>query len=299
MAETPESDKLVKRDAAAEAGPAPDPITGRSTSSILLVCALLLTGSLVWALWDEVYGMRPWKGFQKSYVKRYERYLKRLERRGFKTEEEVKKSDEYLRLESERKQARAAVEGDLKKIDGRVRVIDAQLDAISNEFQNRRGRITVASYEAEVADPEDKDDRRRDIEEMKAQKAVISVPADDGSGKAQRQELDYNQIEAKYNSLKDEKGRLLAERGELLKESSELERKRDEYLKDNVTEATESQVRLLRAGLENFNFGIKQININGDQIVERCETCHVGVRSPIRITPADMMPAGRGRRPDK
>ena len=76
MAETPDTDKLARRDPDA---PAPDPIVSRSTSAILLVSALLLTVVFAWSLYDEVYGMRPWKSYQQSFVKRYDRYLRRLE----------------------------------------------------------------------------------------------------------------------------------------------------------------------------------------------------------------------------
>ncbi|MFN2597289.1 MAG: hypothetical protein ABR563_08905, partial [Pyrinomonadaceae bacterium] len=62
MAETP--DKLVKREPEA---PAADPIVSRSTSGVLLICALLLMASLGWALYDEVYGLRPWKGYQREF----------------------------------------------------------------------------------------------------------------------------------------------------------------------------------------------------------------------------------------
>ena len=77
----------------------------------------------------------------------------------------------------------------------------------------------------------------------------------------------------------------------------ELERKRDEYLKDNVTEVTEQQVKLLGTKLDNFEYGIKQISVNGDMIVDRCETCHLGAREPLNIKASDMMV--RGRRPDR
>jgi cytochrome c551/c552 len=296
VAETPETDKLVR---AEPEGPQPDPVTSRSTSGILLVCALLLTGSLVWALWDEVYAMRPWKSYQQSFAKRYERYLERIEKRGFKTEQEVRQSDEFRRLQSEAEAARAAVRPQVERIGGRVKTIDAQLGAITDEFQNRRGRITVANYEIENADEDDKAELRREVEEQKNEKAEIEMPRDDGSGKTDRVKLNFVEIEERYNRLKDEKGRLLAESGELLKPASELEKKRDEYLKDNVTEVTEQQVRLLKGKVDNFDFGLRQINVTSGDIVDRCETCHLGAREPIRITPTDMMPAGRGRRPDR
>jgi len=297
VAETPDTDKLVKKE---PEGPAPDPITSVSTSSIMLVCALLLTGVTVWSLYDEVYGMRPWKGYQQSYVQRFDRYLRRLQKRGFKSEKEVKDSAEYQRLDAEAKAARAEVQPQLDEKDRRVNVINAQLDAISDAFQNRRGHITVAAYKIETSTEKDKKKLRDEVAEMKNEKSVIQMPADDGSNRTVRTEFNFDQLQAKYVGLKDEKGRVLAEKGELLKPSSDLEKQRDEYLKNNVTEATAQQVRLVRNGLEKFDFGLKQINVNGDEVVDRCESCHLGIRSPVTITASDMMPAGRGRasRPD-
>ena len=297
MAETPDTDKLAKRDPDA---PASDPIVSRSTSAILLVSALLLTGVLAWSLYDEVYGMRPWKSYQQSFVKRYDRYLRRLQKRGFKSEEEVRKSAEYQRLDAEAKAARAQAAPKQTEIDKRVAAIDDQLGAISEDFQDRRGRITVASYNVEQATGGKKESLRRDLDSMKAQKRAVYLPAADGGKGTQKRELNFNELETMYVSLKDEKGRLLADKGELLKPAGELERQRDEYLKNNVTEVTEQQVRLTRTSLENFDFGMKQVNYKGDMVVDRCESCHLGIRSPIPIRASDMVPLGRGKmsRPD-
>ena len=293
MAETPETG-IVRKE---PEGPAPDPITSRTLSGVMLLSALLLTGVLAWSLWDEVYAMRPWKSYQRSFAKRYDRYLERLQRRGFSSEQEVRESAEYQRLDREAKAAEARVKDQVAAINNRVRAIDNQLAAITDVFQDKRGRITVKSYEIEVADEGDREDLRREVAEMRAETVPISMPADDG--RVVRERWNYTQIERKYNDLKDEKGRLLAESGELLRESTELRQQRDQYLKNNITDVTADQVRLLRNKADDFPFGLKQISINSGEIVDRCETCHLGIREPIKITPVDMMPAGRGRRPDK
>jgi hypothetical protein len=264
----------------------------------LLVSALLLTGVFAWSLYDEVYGMRPWKSYQQSFVKRYDRYLRRLEKRGFKSEQEVRQSAAYQRLDADARAARADASQKTAGIDHRVAAIEEQLGAISDDFQDRRGRITLASYNAEQASGGKKDGLRRDLDAMKAKKQAVYLPAADG--KKEKRELDFNELETMYVSLKDEKGRLLAEKGELLKPASELEKQRDDYLKNNVTEVTAQQVRLTRTSLENFDFGMKQINYKGDMVVDRCESCHLGIRSSIPIRASDMVPTGRGRlsRPD-
>ncbi|HKP73836.1 MAG TPA: hypothetical protein VJT82_12915, partial [Pyrinomonadaceae bacterium] len=109
MAETPKADPdaLAKREPET---PARDPIISRSTSNVLLVCALLLMASLAWALYDEAYGQRPWKSMQQEFVSRYNRYLRRVKRTGTTSEKEVKESEEYKKLDAEAREAAQAAE---------------------------------------------------------------------------------------------------------------------------------------------------------------------------------------------
>ncbi|PYT04426.1 MAG: hypothetical protein DMF65_02095 [Acidobacteria bacterium] len=209
MAETPDTGKLVKREAAD--APAPDPITSRSTSAIILVCALLLTGVTVWSLYDEVYGMRPWKSYQQSYVKRFDRYLKRLQKRGFKSEDEVRASAEYHRLDAEAKAAREQARPQQAEIDRKVALIDKQLLAISDQFQDRRGHITVADYKIETSAEKDKAKLRRDVEKLRAEKSVVFLPVDETSDRTEKRELNFDDLQTLYVSLKDKKGALLAD----------------------------------------------------------------------------------------
>ena len=98
MAETGEAESLVRKEPDT---PAHDPIVGRSTSGIMLICALLLTISLGWALYDEALGQRPWKGIQKQFVSRYTRYLKSIKPQAGNTETKVKETPDYQALEAE------------------------------------------------------------------------------------------------------------------------------------------------------------------------------------------------------
>ena len=52
----------------------------------MLISALLMIGTLAWALWDESYGQRPWKGIQQEFVKRYTSYLKSIRSNAGKSE---------------------------------------------------------------------------------------------------------------------------------------------------------------------------------------------------------------------
>ena len=54
-----------------------DPVVFASLSSYLLVASLLLVLSLVWALYDEFFGLRPWKDYQREFKSRYIAFLEK------------------------------------------------------------------------------------------------------------------------------------------------------------------------------------------------------------------------------
>jgi cytochrome c2 len=297
VAETPSPDAIVKRESET---PERDPIVGTSTSGIMLVCVLLLIGSLAWALYDEAYGQRPWKRAQQEFVQRYNRYLRSIKGQSRSTEKEVKESAEYQQLEEEAKAARENIEPRKKEIEAGVKKVEEKLAAVTDPFQNARGQITVINYKVETATSDSKKaSLRQQVEQKKQEKITVNMPADDGSGKTTKQEYNFTQLQDLYNGLKDQKAKLLSENAELIKEPSELEKKRTEYLKDHMTGLQPAQIDSLIAKNEKFDFSLKQINVSSANIVDRCETCHLGVREPFTLKASDLAPDGPGKKPDE
>ena len=104
----------------------------------MLVCALLMTISIAWALYDEAFGQRPWKTMQREFVSRYTRYLDSIKSRAGKSEAEVKETPEYQQLNDAANAARQEIEPRSREIDATVKRIQARLDAITEPFQNQR-----------------------------------------------------------------------------------------------------------------------------------------------------------------
>jgi len=143
MAESPEPiESLVKK----EAEPQRDPIVSRSTSAIILVCTLLLIFSAGWALYDEGFYQRPWRGMQREFVNRYTAYLKSIRKDAGKDEAEIKETPEYQQLDEETKAALDKVRDEVAGKDRRVAQIQAKLDAVTEPFQNQRGRATENGF---------------------------------------------------------------------------------------------------------------------------------------------------------
>jgi cytochrome c2 len=300
VAESPEPiESLVKK----EPEPQRDPIVSRSTSAIILICTLLLMLSAGWALYDEGFGQRPWRGTQREFVRRYTAYLKSIRKDAGKSEGEVKETPEYQQLDEDAKASLDKVKADVAEKDKEVGAIQAKLDAVTNPFQNQRGRIVVITFKLETSRKGSLWERyyKSQLESKKKEQVAVDLPAD-MLGKTTRQKMDYAQLEQMFNDLREEKAKALGEKAELLKEPTELAKKRDEYLKNHVSILPQKNIDDLIKKNENaFDYTIlgHQINVNEFSIVDRCEICHLGTREPLNIKASDMAPGGPGKKPDE
>jgi cytochrome c2 len=283
MADTTQSEQLEKR---APDAPEPDPIADRSMSGALLISSLLLVVTLIWSLYDEVVGQRPWKTYQKDFVSKYSEYLDTAKERQGKSEKDVKATDGYKALADEYDSVAAEAKSKTDPIDAQVKKIDAKIDAVTEPFQNVRSYIVAQTYKEEVTDSESgKSSIRANIEKKRQEKVDFDLPNDQGVKESKS--MSFTDLEALYNSLRDEKARLLAERVQITAPVEVARKKRDDYMLDNLRGLTAENVGGLQKKVEDFKFEIKQINVGG-VVIDRCESCHLGIREPIKLTRKDM-----------
>jgi cytochrome c551/c552 len=296
VADSMGSDSLVKREPQV---PSQDPIVSRSTSGWMLISALLLIGSIGWALYDEGFGQRPWKGMQKEFVSRYTRYLDSIKSQSGKSEREIKESSEYQQLDDEAKAALAAVQPEVNQINAEVALAQQKLSAVTDTFQNQRGRLTVINYNVETASGPAKERYRRQAEAKRREVVTVEIPSDDGKSVV-KQSLDYSGLEKLYNDLRDKKAEALGRKAEKLKLPGELAKKRDDYLKNHLFGLGPAQIEGLKNKMAKFDYSIlgHQISVNEYNIVDRCEVCHAGTREPLDLKAEDLAPGGPGKKPD-
>jgi len=94
----------------------PDPITTKSYSVHLLVSMLLLLASLVWAIYDEVEIMRPYKEYQRRFRAYYSRFLTELQPQQAAKEDAIRQSPEYQQISGELGRAEEAVRARIAEI---------------------------------------------------------------------------------------------------------------------------------------------------------------------------------------
>lgn len=280
MADSTHSEQLEKR--AADV-PEPDPIADRSMSVSILVWSLVLVATLLWSLYDEVFGQRPWKDYQNQFVEGYSAVLETRLSRARRSEREIRESPEYRELETRYEQISAERKPKVDDINAQLAVVDRQLTDITETFQNERAWIAAQTYKLEVTESEgDKNSIRKSIEEKKNEKVEVSIH--NNRGEVEEQELTVKQLEEKYNELRTKKAALAAQLVEITKPVNDSRKERDTYLQDQLTGLNETQLRGLLEKMNNFRFDIKQINVANGAVVDRCESCHLGVREPIPLS---------------
>ncbi len=269
-----------------------DPIVSKSLAPHYVVAMIVLMASLFWALWDEDFGQRPWKAFQHEWKTRYSTYLSRARTESRDVQKDVESSADYAKLKNDYETVSQSSAPRIKELNEKLRDLSAKILAVQNVFTDRRAYVGASTYDIETeTSASSKQSKQKALERYKQE--VTSVTFPDGSKK----NYTYPQLEETYNELRNERTNLSVELGEAIKPVNERKEKLDAYLSDNMTELTPSQLAGLQNKTEDWTPKILQINVPDANIVDRCESCHMGIREPVKLTPEAM--SRKGKKPDE
>jgi cytochrome c551/c552 len=272
--------------------PEDDPLVSKSLAPHYVVAMLVLMATLFWALWDEDFGQRPWKAFQNEWKTRYSAFLRNAHSQSDTSEKEVKSSPDYLALEQAYDQASRGSAQRIKEINEKLRDLGAQILAVQNTFTDRRAYVSASIYAIETeTSTSSKQSKQNDLSKYEQEMTTVIYP--DGSKKS----YDYPHLEETYNDLRNERTALSAELGELIKPVNEQKAKLDAYVADHMVSLTPSQMTGLLDKTEASSPKIQQVNVSEANIVDRCESCHMGIREPVKLTVAAM--SVKGQKPDE
>src|SRR5713226_4396041 len=282
--------------------PENDPIVTKSLAPHYVISMVILMATLFWALWDEDFGQRPWKAFQHEWKDRYSTFLKGARTQSGESQKEIESSVDYQKLKQEFESASQSAAPRIKEINERLHDLSAQILAVQNVFTDRRAYVSASTYDIETETSSSaKQRKQRNLEEYKKESTTAEMP----DGKKQTFK-DYDELEKTYNDLKNERTQLSAELGELIKPVNEKKELMDSYVTDHMVNLTPSQLTNLLNGVEAWTPKILQINVNehsadlvredSSNIVDRCESCHMGIREPVKLTVASM--SAKGKKPD-
>ena len=130
--------------------PEQDPIVGRSLAVPLAVCSLLMMLSLIWAFYEEGWGLRPWRTYQAQFREVYPEALRGLKPAREQEEQAIKASSGYQELQSELQDVEANIQANLQSLDQAEGVVRHRLDVITKIFANARSEVQAQRYLVET-----------------------------------------------------------------------------------------------------------------------------------------------------
>jgi cytochrome c551/c552 len=268
-----------------------DPIVGKSYSTAILVSSFLLVLSLTWALYDEFFGLRPWRGYQQRFVSAYSKFLNQEIPKQQTALDALEASPNYRELQAARDAAQKAAAPRVAEIDKGTALVNLQLADITESFTTARGKVQALVYQLELAPngTNSRKSRQQDVDEAKKEKYDIDLHSADG--KVEKKKLDFNDLDKMFTDLKAQKAALTSERIVVLKDVSALSIQIDEYKKEQMTGLTPDQLRGLLRGAKEMPEDIRQINVNPSNValnnlgsgglVDRCQSCHLAMDTKI------------------
>jgi cytochrome c551/c552 len=270
-----------------------DPITTKSYAAYYLIATVILMATLFWALWDEAWTQRPWKAFQEHWKDRYTAFLNTTASSSAKSEKDVEQNPDYVALKQSYQKVYQETKPQAEEARKKLDDASARLLAVQSVFTDRRAYVNALTYEYETSSSASaKTSKQKEIDKYKKEEATVEFP--DGS----KQKFTFPQLEEKYNEIRDERTKLSLVLGEILKPVTAARAKMDEYISDHMVDLTPQQIEGLKRRATEWVPAIVQINVADANIVDRCESCHMNTREPLKVTPVAMTPKSE-KKPDE
>ena len=273
--------------------PPDDPVTTRSYAQWLLVSSFLLIVTLAWALYAEVFGLRPWRSYQSRFAEAYASYLEKEVARQKKAEEAVYSSVEYKNLKDTVDRLDRGAKPQDDAIEKQIALLDEQRAAIMDSFRDARGKVGALIYQWEIvpaSDKSEKDSRLRKLNAAKKDTYEVDWPAAEGKLEKNRK-FNYDDLNNTFTELMAHRAQLVAQRGEVDKPAKDAREKLATYVADRLPGLGSATLETLLHSVRSLDVRLRQINVNpsgatindlgGAGLVDRCQSCHVGTDSTL------------------
>lgn len=264
----------------------PDPIRTTSLSGPIFVSTALLLAATGWAIFDESVTKRPYLEYQSRWVKAFRDFLdlRIMETEG--RENQIKASDEYKRLDAEYKAVAARQAPEIKAVSDQLVALTPYFGAVGFTFRDKKGKIDEYVNRIENASASAKEDLIADLNAFKTKKFKIEVPGADG--KFETREIDAASLIDEFIAKKADQGRLQGALGRASQPVQVAKKAVDEYFAKQLKGLSSAQLDGLHTELSTFVKEIKQIHVKEIDLVDRCESCHLGVLKPTTIRASDV-----------
>jgi cytochrome c2 len=266
----------------------PDPIRTKSLSAPIAVSTALLLAASGWALFDEGVTKRPYLEHQERFVENYREFLDLRVPAAEAKERSIKGSPEYAALKAEYDRISKEQTEAIASASNALAALKPYFDAVGFTFRDKKGKIDeyVNRVEHYVGNDAKQKDLRAELDAFKTKPFKLDVPGPDG--KFASREYTAQSLIDEFLEKKAEQGALQGALGRASQPVQAAKKKLDDFLARRLGGLSAKQLDDIHAGLAKFEYGIKQIHVGDINLVDRCESCHLGAREAVDIHPAEI-----------
>jgi cytochrome c551/c552 len=284
--------------------PPDDPVTSRPMAGLVLISVFLLMLTVSWSLYDEFYGLRPWRSYQSEFSKVYSSFLQKQYQKRKADEQKFYATPQYQKLFADVKAAHEAAKSADQQIGQQIELLDRQRAAMTDMFQLARGQVGALTYQLEQIDEKNKsakDSKLKELDEAKKLTYEVAWPVE--GGKIQPTNYNYQRLNDLFTSIMSGKAKLVAQRGQVDQPEKDANDKLNEYVKEQLPGLAARDLQTLAGSMEKLDIKLRQVNVNptgaslnnlgGAGLVDRCQSCHLGtdpliVPVVMTVTKADL-----------
>src|ERR1019366_9546259 len=178
-------------------------------AGLVLISIFLLMLTVAWSLYDEFYGLRPWRSYQGEFSKLYSSYLDKQYKQRKADEQKFYSTAQYQNLMADVKAATDVARAQDQQIGQQIDLLDRQHAAMTDTFQLARGMVGSLTYQLEQIDEKDKsakDSKLKDLKAAKEQTYDVQWPVE--GGKIEPRKFNYNQLNNLFTSIMTSKAKL-------------------------------------------------------------------------------------------
>src|SRR5580692_12775694 len=121
-------------------------------AGLVLISVFILMLTVAWSLYDEFYGLRPWRKYQAEFSTAYSNYLDKEYKQRRADEQKFYATPEYTKMVADVKSAADAAKAQDQTIGQQIDLLDLQRAAMTDAFTNSRGLVSALTYQYEQID---------------------------------------------------------------------------------------------------------------------------------------------------
>src|SRR5258706_189813 len=243
-------------------------------AGVVLISVFLLMLTVSWSLYDEFYGLRPWRSYQAEFSKVYSSYLEKQYQKRKADEQKFYATPEYEKLLADVKAAHDAARAKDQEIGQQIELLDRQRAAMTDMFQLARGLVGSLTYQLEKIDEKNKsakESKLKELNEAKAQTYEVNWPVE--GDKVVPTKYNYQHLNDLFTSIMSSKARLVAERGKVDQPEKDAQDKLAEYVKEQLPGLTSRDLDSVEKAHGRYEHWLWPLNYR-ENFEAGCQQCH-------------------------